>query len=176
MATALVNLAYLTASVLFILGLKGLSHPRTAVRGNLLGAMGMLLAIAVTLLDRNILSYEWIAGGAALGTVIGALMAQQVRITAMPQMVALLNGFGGIASVLVAGAALSEAHVGTTLADPHSGTALQFSISVALSGLIGAVTFWGSLIAFVKLEELIGWKTMAGSRACPAPTISRRRC
>ena len=167
MATAFVNLVYLTASVLFILGLKGLSHPRTAVRGNLLGAMGMLLAIAVTLLDRNILSYEWIAGGAALGTVIGALMAQQVRITAMPQLVALLNGFGGIASVLVAGAALSEAHVGTTLADPHSGTALQFSISVALSGLIGAVTFWGSLIAFVKLEELIGWKTMAAIESVP---------
>ena len=167
MATALVNLAYLAASVLFILGLKGLSHPRTAVRGNLLGAVGMLLAIAVTLLDRQIVSYEWIAGGAALGAVIGALMAQQIRMTAMPQMVALLNGFGGIASVLVAGAALSEARLGTTLAEPHSGTALQFSISVALSGLIGAVTFWGSLIAFVKLEELIGWKTMARIESLP---------
>jgi NAD(P) transhydrogenase subunit beta len=167
MATALVNLAYLTASVLFILGLKGLSHPRTAVRGNLLGAAGMLLAIAVTLLDRQILSYEWIAGGALLGALIGALMAQRIRMTAMPQLVALLNGFGGIASVLVAGAALSEAQVLTTLAEPLSSTALQFSISVALSGLIGAVTFWGSLIAYVKLEELIGWKTMARIESLP---------
>ena len=176
MATALVNLAYLTASVLFILGLKGLSHPRTAVRGNLLGAIGMLLAIAVTLLDRNILSYEWIAGGAALGTVIGALLAQRIRITAMPQLVALLNGFGGIASVLVAGAALHEAHLGTTLAEPHSGTALQYSISVALSGLIGAVTFWGSLIAFVKLEELIGWKTMAALESLPGANYFTTTC
>src|SRR5687767_11579968 len=103
--------AYLAASVLFILAFKGLSHPRTAVRGNLLGALGMLIAVAVTLLDRHILGYGAIAAGLVIGSGLGAVLAVKVRMTAMPQMVALLNGFGGGASVLVAGAALIEADV-----------------------------------------------------------------
>ena len=162
-----VNFTYLVASVLFVLGLKGLSHPRTAVRGNLLGAIGMLIAIAVTLFDRHILSFEWILAGAVVGSAIGALLAVKIQMTAMPQLVAVLNGFGGIASVLVAGAALSEALLGTALSEPHSVGGLQFSVSVALSGLIGAVTFWGSLVAYVKLQELIGWKTMAKIESLP---------
>jgi H+-translocating NAD(P) transhydrogenase subunit beta len=119
MPPVLINFAYLIASVLFIMGLKGMSHPRTAVRGNLMGAMGMLIAIVVTLLDRSIISYEVIFAGLVVGSAIGAVMAIRVQMTAMPQMVALLNGFGGGASVLVAGAALLEAGV-AGVASPRS--------------------------------------------------------
>jgi len=144
-----VNFSYLLASVLFILGLKGLSHPRSAVRGNLTGAAGMLIAVAVTLLDQRILSFRAILAGLVIGSAAGALLAVRIRMTAMPQMVALLNGFGGAASALVAGAALIEAQ-----AAPGALTA-QFTVATAASGLIGAVTFWGSLVAFAKLQELI---------------------
>jgi proton-translocating NAD(P)+ transhydrogenase subunit beta len=147
---AVINLAYLVASVLFILGLTGLSHPRTAVRGNLLGALGMLIAILVTLLDHQILSWGGIFAGIVVGSGIGAVLALRIHMTAMPQMVALLNGFGGGASVLVAGAALVEA-----LAIPERPVTAQLTIATAASGLIGAVTFWGSLVAFAKLQELI---------------------
>ena len=147
MSTVLINAAYLLASVLFILGLKGLTHPRTAVRGNLLGALGMLIAVVVTLLDRQILSFDLILAGAVLGAAIGAVLALKIRMTAMPQLVALFNGFGGGASVLVATAALSESNAG------GGGAPLQFASAVAASGIIGAVTFWGSLLAFVKLQE-----------------------
>ncbi|HXG32907.1 MAG TPA: NAD(P)(+) transhydrogenase (Re/Si-specific) subunit beta [Bryobacteraceae bacterium] len=149
MPVYLVNLAYLLASALFIFGLKGLAHPRTAVRGNLLGATGMLIAVVVTLADRSIISYQLILAGFAVGGLAGALMAVKVPMTGMPQMVALLNGFGGGASVLVAGAALFEARV--------AGLELtrQFTVATAASALIGGVTFWGSLVAFAKLQELI---------------------
>jgi H+-translocating NAD(P) transhydrogenase subunit beta len=150
-----VNLAYLVASILFILGLKGLTHPRTAVRGNLAGASGMLLAVVVTLLDRAIVSYEWIAAGLLVGTVAGVPMALRVPMTAMPQLVALFNGFGGGASVLVAGAALIE----TILV--ASGFSTQVTVSIAASGIVGAVTFWGSLVAFGKLQGLISEKSMS---------------
>lgn len=144
-----IQVAYILASVLFILGLKGLSHPRTAVRGNLTGAIGMLIAIVATLLDKNIISYEYILIGTLAGSVAGALFALKVKMTAMPQMVALFNGFGGAASVLVAGAVLSE----SLLRGGEGG--MQFLVATAASGLIGAVTFWGSLVAFGKLQGLI---------------------
>lgn len=148
MSISLINLAYLVASVLFIFGLIGLSHPRTAVRGNLYGALGMLLAIVATLLDRQVLgagaaAWGTILAGIALGSLAGAILALRVPMTGMPQMVALLNGFGGGASVLVAGAALIDA----------TETTLQLTISTVVSGVIGAVTFWGSLVAFDKLQE-----------------------
>jgi NAD(P) transhydrogenase subunit beta len=145
--TGLVNLAYLVASVLFILGIKGLTHPRTAVRGNMLGAAGMLLAVVVTLLARG-LDFRWIAVGLVIGALIGVVAALKVQMTAMPQMVAIFNGFGGIASALVAGAALILATRSGEL------PGLQMTVATAASGLIGAVTFWGSLIAFAKLQEL----------------------
>jgi len=151
--TTIINLAYLLAAVLFILGLKGLTHPRTAVRGNLLGALGMLLAIVVTLLNQDIIGYELIAIGLAIGVTIGAVLAVKIQMTAMPQLVALFNGFGGGASVLVAGAELfiyqpegPTPHWTTPVVDP-------LVISALLAGLIGAVTFWGSLVAFAKLQE-----------------------
>ncbi len=140
----LITLAYLLASVLFILGIKGLTHPRTAVRGNLLGALGMLIAIVATLIHWSIIEYHWIILGLVVGTIIGAILALKVKMTAMPQMVALLNGFGGAASVLVAGAEL------TRTPPPAYSDVL---IATYASAVIGAVTFWGSLLAFAKLEE-----------------------
>jgi len=146
----LLNLLYLVAAVLFIFGLKGLTHPRTAVRGNFLGALGMLLAVVVTLLDRNVLgsgtqAFVLIFAGILVGSLVGAMLALKIQMTAMPQMVALLNGFGGGASVLVAGAALVDA---------ESIPTVMFLVATGASGLIGGVTFSGSLVAFDKLQEL----------------------
>jgi NAD(P) transhydrogenase subunit beta len=149
MGSFLINFGYLIASVLFILGLKGLTHPRTAVRGNLLGACGMLLAVVITLANQNIVSYEVIIAGIILGGAIGATLAIRIQMTSMPELVALFNGFGGIASVLVAGAALMEV---TLVSDTPL---LQVTIAIAASAMIGAVTFWGSLVAFGKLQGLI---------------------
>ena len=151
MSGALINLFYLASSVLFILGLKGLSHPRTAVRGNLLGAFGMLLAVIATFLYRDPLgnspaqAFGMILAAVLVGSVLGALLALRIQMTAMPQMVALLNGFGGGASVLVAGAALIDLRE----------TTLIVMGATAASGIIGAVTFWGSLVAFDKLQEML---------------------
>ena len=145
----LVNLAYLVSAVLFILGLRGLAHPSTAVRGNLMGAAGMLLAIVVTLLDQSIVGFEVILAGLVLGALIGVALALKVPLTAMPQLVAILNGFGGGASALVAGAALEEA----LLAAESPG--IQFTVASSVSGLIGSVTLFGSLVAFGKLRGLV---------------------
>jgi H+-translocating NAD(P) transhydrogenase subunit beta len=148
---SLINVAYLVASVLFIVGLKGLTHPRTAVRGNLFGATGMLIAIVATLFSREILTtslegWAFIGAGLVVGATAGVLLATRVQMTAMPQMVALLNGFGGAASALVAGGALIDT--------PVEATTLQITVATAASGLIGGVTFWGSLVAFDKLQGL----------------------
>jgi len=146
-----INLAYLVAGILFILGLKGLTHPRTAVRGNLLGAVGMLIAVVVTLCDQQVLGYTTIALGIALGAIVGAAMAIKVQMTAMPQLVALFNGLGGGASVLVAFAALANTQ---SAAAPQNATDDPIlNVAIVCSGLIGAVTFWGSLVAFGKLQE-----------------------
>lgn len=148
MRVAVINLTYLLASILFIVGLKGLAHPRTAVRGNLLGAVGMLLAIVVTLIDRRIVGFEVIIAGLIVGGAVGAILAVKIEMTAMPQLVALFNGFGGGASVLVAGAALIESGMIGVVN-------LQLTVATVASGIIGAVTFWGSLVAFGKLQEVI---------------------
>jgi NAD(P) transhydrogenase subunit beta len=149
MPQAIVNIAYLISAALFIFALKGLSHPRTAVRGNLLGALGMLIAIVVTLMDKAIVSYELIILGLLIGAVVGTISALKVPMTSMPQMVALFNGFGGGASTLVAALAFIEAmELGKVM-----GT--QETVATVASGIIGAVTFWGSLVAFAKLEGLI---------------------
>ena len=147
---ALINIGYLLASVLFILGLKGLTHPRTAVQGNLFGACGMLLAVLLTLTNQQILSYEMIILGLIIGGAIGAALAIKIEMTSMPELVAAFNGFGGMASVLVAGAALLESTLDSEI------PMMQFTIAIAVSGLIGAVTFCGSLVAFGKLKGLIG--------------------
>ena len=148
MNPALINSAYVIASALFIIGLKGLSHPRTAVRGNMLSAIGMLLAIVVTLGARGIVAWGVIVGGLVLGAAVGTVLAVKIQMTAMPELVALFNGLGGAASVLVAGAALLTA---VDLGRPPA----QMVIATAASGLIGAVTLSGSLVAFAKLWGLV---------------------
>ncbi len=150
MSAVFIDLTYLLASILFIFGIKGLTHPRTAVRGNLLGAAGMSLAVAATLADREVLgagalSLGHIAAGVGLGAAVGATLALRIQMTAMPQMVALLNAFGGGASALIAGAVLS------TGGDPTAQTA----VATVASGIIGSVTFFGSLVAFDKLQGLL---------------------
>ena len=140
----LINLSYVAAAVLFISGLKMLSSPATARNGNLVSALGMLLAIVVTLLDQSIVDFRWIALGLVVGGTIGAFAARLVAMTAMPEMVAIFNGFGGIASLFVGWAAL------------HSGSSATFTIvTIFLSILIGGLTFTGSLIAYGKLSEVI---------------------
>ena len=149
MPTPIANLLYLLASVLFITGLRRLSNPATAVSGNRLSSVGMLTAIVVTLLNQGILSYGVIAAGLLIGSALGLWMARAVRMTAMPQMVALLNGLGGGASLLVG--------MGEFLISELQGRqlALDISVTIQLSVLIGAVTLAGSLIAFGKLQELL---------------------
>jgi NAD(P) transhydrogenase subunit beta len=147
------EIGYLLAAVLFVLGLKGLAHPRTAVRGNLLGALGMLVAIVVTVLEQSILEYGAIAAGLIVGAIAGALLAQLVRMTAMPQMVALLNGFGGAASVLVAIATFFHDRALDRLV-------LQTTVAAGASVLVGAVTFTGSMIAYAKLQELMSGRSI----------------
>ena len=146
---SIINLCYLIASVLFIAGLKGLAHPRTAVRGNMMGALGMLLAVVVTLIDGGKVGAEYIILGFVIGAAIGAIAAIKVEMTGMPEMVALFNGFGGAASILVAGAALLVA-----VAANQSGN-VQLKVATVASGIIGSVTFWGSLVAFCKLAGKI---------------------
>ena len=150
MNSVFIELTYLVASVLFIFGIKGLTHPRTAVRGNLLGSGGMLLAVVATLANHHVLGVGnqgliLILAGVVLGSVIGTTVALKIQMTAMPQMVALLNAFGGGASVLIAGAVLAESTIPTT----------QTTLATVASGLIGSVTFWGSLVAFDKLQGLL---------------------
>ncbi len=157
---AWIDIAYLAAASLFVLGIKGLTKPRTAVRGNLLAATGMLIAALVTLLHQDIVTYEWIIGGFVLGAVIGSLLAIKVKMTAMPQLVALLNGFGGGASFAVAAAeyfkgldAAGAAGVLEAMAGQSTGLVALIAIGAAV--LIGSVTLTGSFIAFAKLQELI---------------------
>ena len=140
----MVNLVYILASVLFIFGLKMLGSAETAKKGNLVSAIGMLIAVVVTLLDQNIVDYTWILIGITLGTVIGATAALRVKMTAMPEMVAIFNGFGGIASLLVGS---SEYLV--------SDSSFSILIPIYLTVVIGGITFTGSLIAYSKLSGVI---------------------
>ena len=143
------NFAYLATIVAFILALKFLSHPATARRGNWIGAAGMLIAIAVTFAQASVVSYWEIVVGMAVGGSFGAVAARRVKMTAMPQMVALFNGVGGGAAALIS---LAEFHV---LAPDPGHLHGDISVSIILSALIGSVSFAGSLVAFAKLQELI---------------------
>jgi NAD(P) transhydrogenase subunit beta len=151
----IVNLAYVIAAVLFIFGLRGLAHPRTAVRGNRIAALGMVLAILATLLSGRF-DYGFIAIGVAIGAVIGVVASMKVKMTAMPEMVGIFNGFGGGASVLVAGAAMITALAHAAGAEATT----QMKIATVASGIIGSVTFFGSYVAFGKLAEFLAvkWK------------------
>jgi NAD(P) transhydrogenase subunit beta len=143
------NLLYLITIVTFILALRFLSHPTTARRGNWIGAVGMLVAIVVTFAQHSIVSYWEIAVGMVIGGAFGAVAARRVRMTAMPQMVALFNGVGGGAAALIS---LAEFH---NLAPDPGSLKTDISASIMLSAIIGSISFAGSMIAFAKLQELI---------------------
>jgi NAD(P) transhydrogenase subunit beta len=141
--------AYLVATILFIFGLKGLSHPKTALRGNRLSMIGMGLAVAVTLFHPDVANYGVIGLGLAAGAVIGIPLAVRIKMTAMPQLVAALHSFVGLAAVLVAaGTYLMHAHEGNL-----SGVIL---VELGVGSAIGAITFTGSLVAFGKLQAILG--------------------
>ena len=145
MNAVLINVAYIAAAALFIFGLKMLASPATARRGNALSSIGMLVAIVVTLTSREIVSYEWIAAGAVVGAAIGAVASRLVAMTSMPEMVALFNGSGGAASLLVGWAAIHGD------ADVAGFTAFVAFLSI----LIGGVTASGSIVAWGKLAEVM---------------------
>ncbi len=145
-------LAYLIAAIMLILGLKGLASPRTAVRGNQLAAGGMLLAVLATLTSAEIVEYQWIAIGIGVGAAVGIALTLTVKFTAMPQLVAAFNGFGGAASALVA---IAVAFVGI---QAGAVAGVQISVSVAAGTLIGVITLTGSLIALVKLQGIFSWR------------------
>ncbi|HEY0944109.1 MAG TPA: NAD(P)(+) transhydrogenase (Re/Si-specific) subunit beta [Opitutaceae bacterium] len=149
----LINLAYIVASILFVFGLKMLGRQATARRGNLLSGIGMLIAIVVTLLDHHVVNFTWIGVGLVAGTVIGVACARLVKMTSMPEMVALLNGFGGLASLLVGWAEYGKIRAfgwERYLAE-FSGNPTFTSTVIFLTVLIGGVTFTGSVYAFCKL-------------------------
>ena len=140
-----IELAYVAAAVLFIFALKAMSSPKTARRGNMIGAFGMLIAIVFTLLSRGIVSWHWIIAGLVLGSAVGAYLATTVHMTGMPQMVAMFNGMGGLASGLVV---LVVAFSSVSMASYNA-------LTVGVSTLIGWVTLTGSLVAFAKLQGFV---------------------
>ncbi len=142
-----IQIFYLIATAFFILGIKRLNSPATARSGNQLASFGMLLGVVVTLFDREIVSFEFIIAGMVIGALIGAFAAKKVQMTAMPEMVAVFNGFGGGASALVAWGEFSRFDPGLF--------ALHELFTIGLSILIGSITFTGSYIAFGKLKGFI---------------------
>ncbi|NUR18993.1 MAG: NAD(P)(+) transhydrogenase (Re/Si-specific) subunit beta, partial [Gemmatimonadaceae bacterium] len=144
-----ISLSYVAAALLFIFGLRRLSTPRTARSGNRLAAIGMLVALVATLLDRSIISWWEIAIGTAIGAAIGIYSARRVHMTAMPQMVALFNGMGGATAALVSIAEFIRA--ANHAVQPGAGAAVSGALGIA----IGAISFTGSLVAFGKLQEIL---------------------
>lgn len=144
MSIELINVWYIVAAALFVFGLKRLGSPATAVRGNMMSSLGMLIAIAVTLFNAQILTFEWIIGAALIGAIIGFVAAEKIAMTSMPEMVALFNGSGGIASLFVGWAALY-----------NTGNTTFTDVTIVLSILIGGLTFTGSILAWGKLSEVM---------------------
>ncbi|HEY8166768.1 MAG TPA: NAD(P)(+) transhydrogenase (Re/Si-specific) subunit beta [Gemmatimonadaceae bacterium] len=151
---AVIAVSYIISAVLFIFGLKQLSSPATARSGNRLAAIGMTLALAATLLDRQILSFWTIAAGMVIGAVIGIYFARTVQMTAMPQMVALFNGMGGATAALVSVAEFLRIVGSGYVIGPGE------SASIVLGTAIGSISFTGSLIAFGKLQEILSGKPL----------------
>ena len=150
---SIINLAYVIAATLFVFGIKMLGSAETARRGNMISGIGMLIAVVVTLLNKG-MSYEWIVAGLIVGTLIGGISARLVKMTSMPELVALFNGFGGLASLLVAWAELEKVRgIGWQAYSIEMGTSSYFSSFVIyLAMLIGGITFTGSLYAYGKLS------------------------
>jgi NAD(P) transhydrogenase subunit beta len=156
---------YLAAAVAFIVGLERLGAPRTARSGNRIAALGMLAAIVITLVTEGILNWGVVAAGLAVGAVIGAWAAVRVQMTAMPQMVAIFNGLGGIASALVAATEVVESDL--------AGFRAETTVSILVSILIGAITFTGSFVAFAKLQGIVPGRplTFPGQQLVNAMTV-----
>lgn len=149
-----INLAYIVSAVLFIFGLKQLGSPATARRGNFLSAAGMLIAIVATLVNEVKLPWEYIIGGIVVGSLIGGIASKKVEMTGMPELVAIFNGFGGSASLLVGWTALYPPKgLDGLVAAATGGVSTFTAITIVLSILIGGVTLTGSLIAYGKLSE-----------------------
>ena len=154
-----INFAYIVAAVLFIFGIKMLGSADTARRGNLISSIGMLLAVVVTLMKGG-LDFTWIAAGLVIGGAIGGVCAKRVQMTGMPELVALFNGFGGLASVLVGWAEFAKdpaLNLGPDFA-PDMNVGIIKPIVVVLAILIGGITFTGSIVAYLKLSGKIGGK------------------
>jgi H+-translocating NAD(P) transhydrogenase subunit beta len=156
-----IEITYLVSSILFIFGIKFLGSPKTARKGNLYAAIGMFMAIVATLVDQNVLTFEWIIIGGIVGSAVGVLLAVKTSMTGMPQMVGMLNGFGGGASTLVA---LAEYFRLNPNYPVESGLPFNLpidtGIAIVLSLLIGGVTFTGSMIAFGKLQGIVTGKVV----------------
>ena len=171
-----INLAYIVAFSFFIVGLHMLRGPRTAVRGNQIAAVGMAIAVVATLSQRGVGDWPLIVLGVGLGTAIGVPAARSVHMTAMPQMVALFNGVGGGAVALI-----SIVEYRRTGGDLE----LEALIPALFAAIIGSISFWGSIVAFAKLQELISGRpyrsrgarsstSRSSWRPSPAPSSSRR--
>ena len=148
----IIDSTYLLAAALFIFGLKLLGSPATARKGNLLASSGMLIAVVITLLAQEILNYTMILIGVIIGATIGGILAKKIRMTAMPQLVAIFNGFGGAASALIATSEFLN------LYDGPGGIEYHVSLAIMLGTLIGLVTLSGSFIAFGKLQDILTTK------------------
>lgn len=151
---SITSLAYLVAAVLFVLALRGLSSPESSRAGNVMGMLGMMIAVGTTILSPEITSYSWIIGSVFVGGAVGLLIASRIAMTAMPQLVAAFHSLVGMAAVLVAGAAyLNPASFG--LLDAQGSIYVASRIEMSLGAMIGAITFSGSVIAFAKLQGLV---------------------
>ncbi|HEY1573817.1 MAG TPA: NAD(P)(+) transhydrogenase (Re/Si-specific) subunit beta [Pseudonocardiaceae bacterium] len=145
---SVIQILYIVAFALFIYGLMGLTGPRTAVRGNWIAAVGMVIAIIATLLIPGVSNWILIVLGVVLGALVGVPSARQVKMTAMPQMVALFNGVGGGAVALIAWVEFRTTH-------DYAGLAAYVPVTSLLAAIIGSVSFWGSLVAYGKLQEVL---------------------
>ncbi|MFM9163990.1 MAG: NAD(P)(+) transhydrogenase (Re/Si-specific) subunit beta, partial [Solirubrobacterales bacterium] len=153
----LIAVLYIVAFSLFIYGLSGLTGPRTAVRGNRIAAVGMAVALIATFLIEGMGNWVLIAVGLAVGTVLGIPSARQVKMTAIPQMVALFNGVGGGAVALIAWAEFNESA-------GYADKALTFVIPSLFAAIVGSISFWGSNIAFGKLQEILPGRPIGAGR------------
>ena len=153
-----INILYIVSFGLFIYGLSGLTGPRTAVQGNRIAAIGMGVALLASLLFEGMGNWGLIIFGVVVGTIVGVPAARQVKMTAMPQMVALFNGVGGGAVALIAWAEFNES-------GGYEGYELTFVIPSLFAAIVGSVSFWGSNIAFGKLQEILPGSPITAGKA-----------
>lgn len=154
MSSTAVGFAYLVAAVLFILSLKGLSHPETARRGNVFGIAGMVIAVVTTLLQSGVLNYTMILAAVLLGGAIGTVIALRIQMTAMPELIAAMHSLVGLAAVLIAAAAFANPQA-YGIALPDGSLSMVSLVEMFIGTFIGAITFTGSIIAFGKLKGII---------------------